>query len=45
MEQPGTRPHFRLEAAPSNTLEWMKLFLIIIFAVGGGVLVALYLQR
>ncbi len=45
VEQPGTRPHFRLEAAPSNTLEWMKLFLIIIFAVGGGVLVALYLQR
>ena len=44
-EQPGTRPHFRLEAAPSNTLEWMKLFLIIIFAVGGGVLAALYLQR
>lgn len=43
-EQPGTRPHFRLEAAPSNTLEWMKLFLIIIFAVGGGVLVALYLR-
>jgi serine/threonine protein kinase len=45
VEQPGTRPHFRLEAAPSNTLEWMKLFLIIIFAVGGGVLAALYLQK
>ncbi len=39
------RPHFPLETSPTSSLEWMKLFLIIIFAVGGGVLLALYLQK